>query len=63
MQKVQLHIATCDFQQKFAFLNGRGGTVARVEGQLKYVVTLDEAMDNGERDVRVPESKLEAEPP
>ena len=48
---------------KFAYLNGRGGTVARVDlATLKYAVTLDEAMDeSGRRDVSVTEDKLEPE--
>ena len=46
-----------------AHLNGRGGTVARVDlATLKYAVALDEAMDNGKRDLNVPEDKLEPEP-
>ena len=46
----------------FAHLNGRGGTVARIDlATLKYAVTLDEAMDNGKRDVSVTEDKLEPE--
>ena len=49
---------------KFAHLNGRGATVARVvdPAQLKYAVALDEAMDeSGRRDVGVTEDKLEPE--
>ena len=48
---------------KFAHLNGRGATVARVVDpvQLKYGVTLDEAMDNGQRDVKVGKGNLEPE--
>ena len=47
---------------KFAHLNGRGGTVARIDlATLKYAVTLDEAMDNGQRGVNVLEGKLEPE--
>ena len=49
-------------QPKFAHLNGRGGTVARVDlAQLMYTVTLDEAMENGKRNVRFPEGNLEPE--
>jgi len=48
---------------KFAYLIGRGGTVAHVDlATLKYIVTLDEAMDeSGRRDVSVTEDKLEPE--
>ena len=46
-----------------AHLNGRGGTVGRVDfATLKYTVTLDEAMDeSGRRVVGVTEDKLEPE--
>ena len=48
---------------KFAHLNGRGGTVGRVDlATLKYAVPLDEAVDeSGRRDVGVTEDKLEPE--
>ena len=36
--------------------------VARVDlATLKYAISLDEAMDNGQRGVNVPEDKLEPE--
>ena len=46
-----------------AYLNGRSATVKaynHVEG--KYIITLDEAMENGKRDLEVSEGNLEAEP-
>ena len=48
---------------KYAHLNGRGATVARVVDavKLKYAVNLDEAMENGQRDVSVGEGNLEPE--
>ena len=49
---------------KRAHLNGRCGTVARVEDPVKrkYTVTLDEAMDDGDRELKVSEDRLLPEP-
>ena len=46
-----------------AHLNGRSATVKSFNpGKGKYIITLDEAMENGKRDVTVSEGNLEAEP-
>ena len=46
-----------------AHLNGRSATVKAFNpGEGKYTITLDEAKENGRRDVEVSEGNLEAEP-
>ena len=48
---------------KFSYLNGRSGAVKAVDPiKGKYTITLDEAMENGKREVGVSEGNLEAEP-